>query len=148
MARGFINITSNPRYLYLSSSRALLLPLPSLTVVARGDVDALAGGALAAQLRHPVERLYGEGVRGVRQHAPHLHPAAQQAVLGGPVADAVPAGQARSLGRPARRAPDGVAQVRPAAVVQRLVPLQSERGVVGLGDDAARGRGRSCGDKT
>lgn len=120
----------------------LPLPLPLLTIMARGDVDTFTGRVLAADLRHPVERLDGEGVCGVRQQAPHLHPATQQAVLCRPVADAVSAGVARPLGRPAHGALDGVAQVRSAAVVQRLVPLQTESGVVDLGDDAARGRRR------
>lgn len=111
-----------------------------------GDVDTFAGRLLAAELRYPVEGLDGEDVRGVRQQAPHLQPAFQQAVLRRPVADAVPAGQARTLGRPARRAPDGVAQVRPAAAVEWLVPLQTESAVVHLGGDGARSRRRSYGD--
>lgn len=96
-----------------------------LTIVACGDVDALAGGLLAAKLGHPVKSLDGEGVRGVRQQAPHLHPPTGQAVLSRPVADAVAAGHARAPGRSAHEAPDAVAQVGSAAVVQRLVPLQS-----------------------
>lgn len=64
----------------------------------RGDVDAFAGRFLAAELRHSVERLDCEAVRGVRQQAPHLHPTTQQAVLLGPVADAVSTGEARSFG--------------------------------------------------
>lgn len=59
-----------------------------------------------------------------------------------PVADTVSAGEARSLGRPTHRAAYSVAQVCSAAVVQRLVPLQTERGVVDLGDDATWGRRR------
>lgn len=115
--------------------------------MACGDVDAFTGRVLAAELRDPVERLDSEGVRSVRQQTPHLQPAAQQAVLRGPIGDAVSAGEARPLGWPAHGAPDGVAQVCAAAVVQRLVPLQTERGVVDLGDDAAWGRGRSYSDK-
>lgn len=109
-----------------------------------GDVDAPAGRLLAAELRHPVEGLDGEDVGGVRQQPPHLQPSVQQAVLCRPVAHAVAAGQARTLRRAARRAPDRVAQVGPAAAVQRLVPLQAEGAVVHLGDDAARGGGGSC----
>lgn len=91
--------------------------------MACGDVDTFTGRVLSAELRHPVDCLDGEGVCGVRQQAPHLHPATQKAVLSGPVADAVSAGKARSLGCPAHEAPDCVAQVCSAAVVQRLVPL-------------------------
>lgn len=91
--------------------------------MAGGDVDAFTGGLLAAERRHPVERLNREGVRGVRQQAPHLHSASQQAVLRGAIADAVPAREARTLGGPADGAPDGVGQVFPAAVVHGLVPL-------------------------
>lgn len=109
-----------------------------------GDVDAPAGRLLAAELRHPVEGQDGEDVGGVRQQPPHLQPALQQAVLGRPVAHAVTAGQARALGRAARRAPDRVAHVSPAAAVQRLIPLQGEGAVVDLGDDAARRRWGSC----
>lgn len=131
--RGIISITWNSG-LFVPPPRLS----PRLTVVARGDVDGLAGGVLAAEARHAVERLDGEGVGGLRQHAPHLHPAPLQAALRWPVADAVPAGGARPPGRPAHGALDGVAQVRPAAAVQRFVPRQAERGVVDLGDDAAR----------
>lgn len=106
--------------------------------MARGDVDTLAGRVLGAELRNAVESLDREGVCGLRQKPPHLHPASRQAVLPGSVADAVSAGQTRPFGRPAHEAPDGVAQVRSAAVLQGLVPLQTERGVVDLGDDAAR----------
>lgn len=112
--------------------------------MAGGDVDTVAGRLLAAELGHPVERLDAEGVGGVRQQAPHLHPTTQQAHLLGPVADAVSAGEARPLGRAAHRAPDSVGHVRPAAVVQRLIPLQAERGVVDLGADAARRRRGFC----
>lgn len=63
-----------------------------------GDVDTFTGRVLAAELRHPVDRLDGKGVCGVRQQAPHLNPATQQAVLRGAVADAVTTGQARSFG--------------------------------------------------
>lgn len=112
-----------------------------------GDVDTFTGRVLAAELRYPVEGLDSEGVCGVRQQTPHLQPATQQAVLLGPVGDAVAAGEARPLGCPAHRAPDSIAQVCSAAVVQRLVPLQTERGVIDMGDDAARGRGRSYSDK-
>lgn len=118
-------------------------PLP-LTVMAWGDVHTLTGGVFGAQLRYPVERLDSEGVCGVRQQAPHLHPTTEQAVLCGPVADAVSTGQARSLRWPAHGALDRVAQVCSSATVQGLVPLQGERGVIDLWDDAARGRGRSC----
>ncbi|KAF3840871.1 hypothetical protein F7725_006733 [Dissostichus mawsoni] len=102
----------------------------SLTVVAGGDIDTSTGRVLAADMRHPVERLHCEGVCGLRQQAPHLHPATQQALLLGPVADAVPAGQAGALRGPAEGASDGVAQVCSAAVVQRLIPLQAERGFI------------------
>lgn len=103
---------------------------PPLTFVAGGYVDAFAGRLLVAERRHAVQRLDREGVRGVRQQAPHLHPATQQAVLRGAVADAISARKARPLGRPADGASDGVAQVFPAAAVHGLVPLQSEHGVV------------------
>lgn len=82
-----------------------------------GDVDTLAGWTLAAELGHSVERLDREGVCGVRQQTPDLHPAAQQAVLHGPVADAVSAGQARPLRRPAQGTLDCIAQVCSAAVI-------------------------------
>lgn len=39
-----------------------------------GNVDALAGRFLVAELGHPIESLNGEGVCGVRQQVPHLHP--------------------------------------------------------------------------
>lgn len=104
-----------------------------------GDVDTFTGWFLAAELGHAVERLDGKNVGGLWQEAPDLHPALHQAVLGRPVAEAVSAGQARGAGRPAHRAPDGVAQVCPAAALQRLVPLQAQRAVVHLGHDAARG---------
>ena len=107
--------------------------------MAGSDVDAFTGRVLAAEGRHPVERLDGEGVGGVRQQAPHLHPATQQALLGRPVADTVSAGEALSTGRPAHGAPDRVAHVGSAPVVQGLVPLQAEGGVVDLGADATRG---------
>lgn len=113
-----------------------------------GDVDTFTGGLLATEVRHPVERLDRKDVRGVRQQAPHLQPAIQQAVLSRPVADTFSAGQARPLGRSARGAPDRVAQVGSAAVVQRLVPLQTERAVVHPGGDAARSRGRFYSDKS
>lgn len=103
-----------------------------------GDVDTFTGRLLATEVRHPVECLDRKDVSGVRQQAPHLQPALQQAVLGRPVADTFSAGQARPPGRSARGAPDRVAQVCSAAVVQRLVPLETERAVVHLGDDAAR----------
>lgn len=66
--------------------------------MACSDVDSFAGRVLAADLRHPVERLDCEGVCGVRQQAPQLQPATQQAVLRGSVADAVSAGEARPVG--------------------------------------------------
>lgn len=104
-----------------------------------GDVDAVAGRLLAAQLGDAVERLHGEGVGGVRQQAVNLHPPTQEALLRRAVADAVPAGQAHAPGGLAHGAPDGVAQVGSVAVVQRLVPLQDEGGGVDVGADAARG---------
>lgn len=91
--RRIINTTGNSDYLHLSTSSP-----PPPTVVACGDVDAFAGRVLAAELRDPVERLDSEGVCGVRQQTPHLQPAAQQAVLRGPVGDAVSAGEAWPLG--------------------------------------------------
>lgn len=107
----------------------------------RSDVDTFTGRLLGTEPRHPVECLNSESVRCVRQQAPHLHLASQQAVLRRPVTDAVSAGQARFLWRPAQRAPHGVAQVCSAAVIQRLAPIQSERGEVYGGVDAARSRG-------
>lgn len=71
-----------------------------------GDVDALAGRFLVAERRHPVESLNGEGVCGVRQQVPHLHPPNQQVFLRRAVADAVFAGLAGRLGGPAYGAPD------------------------------------------
>lgn len=130
--RRILNTAGYSDHSCLSTSSSRLL-----TVMGSGDVDTFAGRFLAAELRHPVERLDCKDVRGVRQQAPHLQPALQQAVLRGPVAHTVSAGQARPLGRPARRAPDGVAQVCSAAAVQRLVPLQTERAIVHPGDDAA-----------
>lgn len=106
--------------------------------MARGDVNTFAGGLLGAEVRNAIESLDGEGVRGVRLQAQHLHPATQQAFLRRAVAHGVSAGNARALGRPAVRAPDGVVQVCSAAVFQRLVPLQDECGVIHVGDDASR----------
>lgn len=111
-----------------------------------GDVDALTGWFLAAEVRHPVECLDCENVGGMGEESPDLHPALQQAVLGRPVADAVSARQARGAGRLAQGATDGVTQVRPAAGLQRLAPLQAERAVIHLGDDAAWSRGGFYGD--
>lgn len=102
-----------------------------------GDVDAFAGRFLAAELRHPVQCLDCKDVGGLGQEAPDLHPALHQAVLGRPVADAVPAGQARGPRCPAHGAPDRITQVRPAAALQRLVPPEAERAVIHLRDDAA-----------
>lgn len=91
--RRIINTTSHSDCLYLSSSTS-----PPLTIMACGNVNTFTGRVLAAKVRHPVERLDSEGVCGVRQQAPHLHPLNQQAVLRGPVADTVSAGEARLLG--------------------------------------------------
>lgn len=91
--RRIINSTGYSDYLYHCTSSS-----PPLTVMDCGDVDAFAGRFLAAELRHAIERLDCEAVRGVRQQAPHLHPTTQQAVLLGPVADAVSTGEARSFG--------------------------------------------------
>lgn len=66
--------------------------------MACGDVDTFTGRVLAAELRHPIQRLDSEGVCGVRQQPPHLQPTTQQAVLPRTVADAVAAGEARPLG--------------------------------------------------
>lgn len=107
------------------------------TIMCGGDVDTFTGWFLAAELRHAVERLDCKNVRGLGQEAPDLHPALHQAVLGRPVTDAVSAGQAGAACRPAHGAPDRIAQVRPAAALQRLVPLQAQRAVVHLSDDAA-----------
>lgn len=102
-----------------------------------GDVDTFTGWFLAAELRHAVECLDCKNVRGLGQEAPDLHPALHQAVLCRPVTDAVSAGQARGGGCPAHGAPDRVTQVSPAAALQRLVPLQAQRAVIHLSDDAA-----------
>lgn len=121
-------------------------PSAAPTVVSGGDVDTFTGWFPAAERRHAVERLDGKNVGGLGQQAPHLHPALHQAVLGRPVTDAVSTGQADRAGRPAHAAPDGITQVRPAAALQRLVPLQAQRAVVHLSDDAAWSRGRFCSD--
>ena len=123
-----INTTRNSDASHLFTSCS-----PLLTVMVCGDVDAFTGRFLGTELRHPIERLDGEGVSGVRQQAPHLHPATQKAVPRWTVAGAVSAGETRALGRPAHRALDRVAQVRSAAVVQRLVPHETKCGVVHLG---------------
>lgn len=109
--------------------------------MACGNVNTFAGRVLAAEVRHPVEGLDSECVRGVRQQAPHFYPATQQAVLRGPVADQVPAGETGRFGRPAHGAADGVAQVGSSTIFQRLVPLQNKSGVVDQGVDSAWGWG-------
>lgn len=103
-----------------------------------GDVDTFTGWFLAAELRHAVECLDCKNVGGLGQEAPDLHSALHQSVLGRPVTDAVSAGQARGAGCPAHDAPDRITQVCPAAALQRLVPLQAQRAVIHLSDDAAR----------
>lgn len=140
--RRIINTTAKMDYLYLSTC----LPSP-LTVMACGDVDTFTGRVFATELWDPVERLDCEDVCGVRQQAPNFQPATQKAVLCWPVADAVSAGEAWSFGWPADRAPDAVAQVCSATVIQRPIPLQTERGVVNLSDNATWGRGRSYKNK-
>lgn len=88
----------NFKYCRISIYTFLPLPFLPLTIMGGGDVDTFTGRFLAAELRHPVERLDCKDVRGVRQQAPHLQPAIKQAVLRGPVADAVSTGDARPLG--------------------------------------------------
>lgn len=102
-----------------------------------GDVDTFTGWFLAAELRHAIECLDCKNVGGLGQEAPDLHPALHQAMLGRPVADTVSAGQARGAGCPAHGAPDRITQVCPAAALQRLVPLQAQRAVIHLSDNAA-----------
>lgn len=66
--------------------------------MAGGDIDAFTIRLLGAEPRHPVERLDGEVVLGVRQQTPHLHPPNLQALTSRTVADSVSAGETRSPG--------------------------------------------------
>lgn len=91
--REFVNTAG-----YSEHWRVLTPSSPPLTVMRGGDVDTFTGRFLATEVRHPVECLDRKDVSGVRQQAPHLQPAMQQAVLCRPVADTFSAGQARPLG--------------------------------------------------
>ena len=106
-----------------------------------GDVDGGELRSVGALVGHAVHRLDLEAVLRVRLQVAHGHAALHQAQVARRDLHVVVAAGAHAALRQALLADDVVEDVVAAARLARVAPLQHQRGLVDVGDDAARGRG-------
>lgn len=104
------------------------------TCLTGGDVDRNLLFRGWAQIRHPVNRLYAEGVVGVGQQVRDQHFGNGEAELSGYEMDAGATGGTYLAVARALPAVHAVGDITSPAAVSRRTPFQSDRGVVEGGD--------------